>query len=180
MLLDIEATEVVVRSMAPGTMKSVFSRARVIPGKPGAILRKRLRVRRETLRKTRKKLRGLVLHPRYGDEIVPSGVQVAAEEVRGSFWRYSHETIFPETAIAADVSRQDFATFPRGYYVDILKECRECKRGFFSLRGSSGIGMRRCGFMWRRIVCFVRSAGGVSGRFGRRLSGIRGMWGGGG
>ena len=72
----------------------------------------------------------LVPHPRYGTEIQHSGTEVAPNVVRQSFWRYRSETIFPETAIAADVSKQNFSMYPRTYYVDILMNCDECKRDF--------------------------------------------------
>ncbi len=79
---------------------------------------------------TRRKLQDIVPHPRYGDSIVPSGCRVSAEEVRASFWSYSTDTIFPESAIRADTTRQNFTVFPRGYYVDTLKQCRTCGRSF--------------------------------------------------
>lgn len=72
----------------------------------------------------------LVPHPRYGDQVIPSHENVDADELRASFWRYGHETIFPESAIRGDVSKQKYATFPRPYYVDVLKTCRTCERAF--------------------------------------------------
>jgi hypothetical protein len=75
------------------------------------------------------KLPNLVPHPRYGATIIPSGLKVAPAVIR-KFWGYRRETIFPETAILADLSRQDYSVLPRRYYVDILKECRDCKRRF--------------------------------------------------
>ena len=71
----------------------------------------------------------VVPHPRYGDCIVPSGFVVATSEIL-SFWGYQGQTIFPESAIPADVSRQSFTVLPRRYYVDILKQCVMCKRQF--------------------------------------------------
>jgi hypothetical protein len=47
-----------------------------------------------------------------------------------SFWGYEGQTIFPESAIPANVSRQNYTVLPRRYYVDILKQCRECRRPF--------------------------------------------------
>jgi hypothetical protein len=71
----------------------------------------------------------VVPHPRYGDCIVPSGVIVPTWEIL-SFWGYKRETIFPESAIPADVTRQSFTVLPRRFYVDVLKQCRTCKRPF--------------------------------------------------
>lgn len=72
----------------------------------------------------------VVPHPRYGTTIVPSGCGATEAEVRGSFYAYRTQTIFPETAIPADLPRQNYTTFPRGYYVDILDTCRGCRRPF--------------------------------------------------
>lgn len=72
----------------------------------------------------------MVRHPRYGCVPIPSGTTLSPEEVRGSFYQYEMVTIFPETAIAADIARQNFTTFPRGCYVDMLKVCRDCQRAF--------------------------------------------------
>ena len=74
-------------------------------------------------------LRNIVPHPRYGDCVVPSGVTVPISEIL-SFWGYKGETIFPESVIPADVTRQNFTVLPRSYYVDILKQCRTCNRPF--------------------------------------------------
>jgi hypothetical protein len=78
----------------------------------------------------RHKLRDLVPHPRYGDQLIPSGYKFTAEQVRNSFWGYHRANIFPETAIPADTSRQNFSTYPRAIYVDILRECRTCGKPF--------------------------------------------------
>ena len=78
----------------------------------------------------RAKLQGLVPHPRYGATVIPSGQGIGGDAVRESFWRYANETIFPESAIRADVSRQNRSVFPRGCYVDTLKRCRKCERPF--------------------------------------------------
>jgi hypothetical protein len=75
-------------------------------------------------------IKGIVPHPRYGDAVIPSGTTVSEADVRGSFWRYRSETIFPESAIEADINRQNYSLFPRRYYVDILKNCRSCNRPF--------------------------------------------------
>ena len=81
-----------------------------------------------------KKKRGtridLVKHPRFGTAIRPSGIEVDADTVRKSFWRYEGETIFPETAIPANLQKQNDPTVPCGWYVDVLKRCRDCRRQF--------------------------------------------------
>lgn len=75
-------------------------------------------------------IEGVVPHPRYGSTVVSSGCNVAPEEIRASFYHYSGETIFPESALEADTTRQNFTVVPRRYYVDILKHCRTCRRPF--------------------------------------------------
>lgn len=72
----------------------------------------------------------LVPHPRYGEKSVPSGCTASEAEVRGSYFAYKDAEIFPSSAIAADIRRQNFSTFPRGYYVDVRKTCRKCERPF--------------------------------------------------
>lgn len=72
----------------------------------------------------------VVPHPRYGNTVVASGCTASADEVRNSFYGYRSETIFPESAIRAEITRQNFTVLPRGYYVDILKRCRTCHRPF--------------------------------------------------
>ncbi|MFN0052644.1 MAG: zinc-ribbon domain containing protein [Planctomycetales bacterium] len=74
--------------------------------------------------------KGLVKHPRFGTSIRPSGFKADVDTVRESFWRYGQETIFPETAIPADLQKQTPATVPCDWYVDILKTCRGCRRQF--------------------------------------------------
>lgn len=78
----------------------------------------------------RHKLQQLVPHPRYGDKVIVSGSTADADEIRQSFWRYPHETIFPQSAIKADVKLQHYGAHRRGYYVDILKHCRSCSRPY--------------------------------------------------
>ena len=75
-------------------------------------------------------LNDLVPHPRYGIAPRPSGMDINPDDVRASYWRFQTETIFPETAIPADETKQNFTVVPRRYYVDVLKYCRDCKRRF--------------------------------------------------
>ncbi len=72
----------------------------------------------------------LVPHPRFRGELPRPQLKFTEQEVRGSYWRYGGAHIFPETAIRADVSAQFYTIYPRGYYVDMLKTCRDCSRAF--------------------------------------------------
>lgn len=73
----------------------------------------------------------LVPHPRFKGKQERSNSSVTEQEIRESYWGYGGGVrIFPETALKADVSVQRYAVFPRPYYVDILKDCRDCGRPF--------------------------------------------------
>lgn len=72
----------------------------------------------------------IVAHWRYGNTPRPSGIQVPEEEIRSGFWRNHRERIFPESVLIADPSKQNYAIYPRRYYVDILRQCRNCNRPF--------------------------------------------------
>ena len=76
--------------------------------------------------------RTFVDHPRFGDKPIVSGANFSREEIIQSFWQYSRagETIFSETAILADTTKQNYHCFPRKIYVDLGKKCRECGKWF--------------------------------------------------
>lgn len=75
---------------------------------------------------------GTTSRPRLGDRIAPARLKLTREEIAQSYWGYRGPgvTIFPESAIAADLSRQNFSVVPRTYYVDLLRTCRGCGRPF--------------------------------------------------
>ncbi|MEM7060049.1 MAG: zinc-ribbon domain containing protein [Pseudomonadota bacterium] len=54
--------------------------------------------------------------------------------MRTSYWRYKRVSpyimYFPETAIRANISRQNTGWGWRPYYVDIARPCRICRRWF--------------------------------------------------
>lgn len=72
----------------------------------------------------------VVPHPRYGSLPIVSGAAILEAEIRLGFWGLSDAVIFPETVLVADTSKQNYAIYPRRYYVDILRDCRECGRPF--------------------------------------------------
>src|SRR5262245_22376954 len=72
----------------------------------------------------------LVAHPRFGRKVRPSGHRVDPDKLRASFWQYQNEVLFPESAIPADTTRQNHGVCNRPWYVDILKACVKCGRGF--------------------------------------------------
>lgn len=71
-----------------------------------------------------------VPHPRYGSESIPSGLSIPAGQIAWGHWRYERDSIFPESVLRADTSKQNYSIYPREYYVDIRKQCRECERRF--------------------------------------------------
>jgi Probable zinc-ribbon domain len=74
--------------------------------------------------------REMVWHPRYGDTTIPSDSGLSEKEVRASFYGYLRATLFPASAIPANIERQNYSTMPRGCYVDLLKTCVDCDRDF--------------------------------------------------
>ncbi len=83
-----------------------------------------------SMKASNNKLKNLVPHPKYGAAVIASGYGFDPNEVRDGFWMYRSRIVFPESAIPADIDKQNFAIFPRKYYVDMLKQCRECQRSF--------------------------------------------------
>jgi Probable zinc-ribbon domain len=81
-------------------------------------------------RKTSTVAEEFVPHPRYGALPKPSGLRVSEEELRDGFWRLGREKLYPDSALLADTSKQNFAVFPRKYYVDVRRVCRTCHRPF--------------------------------------------------
>jgi hypothetical protein len=71
-----------------------------------------------------------VTHPRYGALPHTSGIAVSEEEIREGFWSLRRETMFPESVLVARTEEQNYAVFPRRYYVDVLRSCRSCCRKF--------------------------------------------------
>lgn len=79
---------------------------------------------------TNKPNRNYVPHPRYGSHVMDSGGQLAEAEIRSGFWAYRYANLFPQSALLADTSKQHYCLYPRKYYVDIAKVCRDCQRPF--------------------------------------------------
>ena len=72
----------------------------------------------------------VVEHPRYGIHPRPSGCDEAVALERKDWGEYFASHVFPETAILADPTKQNYTVFPREYYVDKKKTCRGCGRKF--------------------------------------------------
>ena len=71
-----------------------------------------------------------VMHPRYGDRPIVSEFNIKEYDIEVAHWRLSSVNFFPETAIPANIEKQNYAIFPRRIYVDIEEQCEVCKRPF--------------------------------------------------
>ena len=72
----------------------------------------------------------IVAHPRFGSQPMVSGQQVDLETIKRGHWQYADASLFPQSVLAADVSRQNFALYPRVFYVDMLVHCPVCRKKF--------------------------------------------------
>jgi hypothetical protein len=70
-----------------------------------------------------------VEHPRFGRSPIPSAENIPLAEIH-EYWGYRGEHIYPQTAIRADITKQNCCAFPRRVYVDIRQTCRTCGRRF--------------------------------------------------
>lgn len=71
----------------------------------------------------------VVLHPRFGDKVIATRCKASPEEVRASYRWIKALEVYPESALRADLSRQNYAwTNPRKFYADILLRCTSCRR----------------------------------------------------
>ena len=73
---------------------------------------------------------GIVVHPVYGAGPAVSGLQVPAEAIRRGARLYGDEEFFPRSVLLADTRRQNFALYPKKYYVDVLNKCLSCGARF--------------------------------------------------
>ena len=92
------------------------------------------RRQRRSYRRLKTRL-NFVDHPRYGNLPIRSREGYTEDEVRRAFWGYSsfawdRKIIFAETAIQADVTKQNYGCIPRLLYVDIARRCRKCQCWF--------------------------------------------------
>ena len=72
----------------------------------------------------------IVPHPRHGAAPIASGFVVPEAEIRAGFWSYGDETMFPQSVLPGDPTRQNYTDHPRRYYVDMLRTCQDCQRPF--------------------------------------------------
>ncbi len=79
----------------------------------------------------RRRIPKVVFHPRYGDEVVSTSCKATPAEIRASYKHVYALEIFPESAIRADLRKQNHEfTGTQQFYVDILLRCPKCRRKF--------------------------------------------------
>ena len=64
------------------------------------------------------KKRAYVNHPLYGDQPATSGYDYPLDKVVSGYWGYKAHNIFPKSAIPANEEKQNYAMYPRRFYVD--------------------------------------------------------------
>jgi len=77
-----------------------------------------------------KTARSYVEHPRYGDKPLWSRFVFSKEEIEKAHFCYRQCTYFAESAIPADIEKQNYSLYPRTIYVDLEKQCVQCQRWF--------------------------------------------------
>ena len=79
----------------------------------------------------RKHIEAFAPHPRYGTKPLPSGLSVPEDIIRQGCRLSRNRQIFPESVLVADPEKQICGCcFPFRYYVDVVKDCRNCRRPF--------------------------------------------------
>lgn len=74
--------------------------------------------------------KNLVPHPRFGTKVHRAGDGIYERQIRRSFRSLEDCVIYPPSAIRADVAKQRSGFGARRFYVDILQDCRTCRRPF--------------------------------------------------
>lgn len=69
-------------------------------------------------------------HPRFGEVPSPSKHNYSVEYIEQSHWHYSGLHYFKDTAIPANIEKQNYSVCPRSLYVDIAEQCAACSRRF--------------------------------------------------
>jgi hypothetical protein len=98
---------------------------------------KRQRPRRSASRPRGDEFDDYVVHPRYGQRPRITGLQPEksattkpGEPYVKLHWHSPEPVRIPNTAIAADISRQHFTTMPVTHYFDVKRVCQGCRQPF--------------------------------------------------
>jgi hypothetical protein len=83
----------------------------------------------EAARKDLPHTEDLVPHPRYGKAPALHGVEFSQAASFG-IYQFRPAWTFPATRIRADESKQNYSDFPKSEYLDVLCQCRDCRRWF--------------------------------------------------
>lgn len=92
--------------------------------------------------------REFVPHPRYGRRPRITGLNPETDYGGDVFlhWHSPRACRIPNTAIAADLSRQSPATVPVTHYYDVRRQCRECGRPFIFFAAEQKYWYEELGF----------------------------------
>lgn len=93
--------------------------------------------------------REFVAHPRYGQGPRVTGLNPQSDYATGRVflhWHSAEGVRIPNTAIAADVSRQAPATIPVTHYYDAKRQCADCRKPFIFFAAEQKFWYEELGF----------------------------------
>lgn len=93
--------------------------------------------------------RDFVAHPRYGQGPRITGLNPESDYASGRAFLHWHSPAgvrIPNTAIAADLSRQALATIPVTHYFDSKRQCADCRRPFIFFAAEQKFWYEELGF----------------------------------
>lgn len=85
-------------------------------------------------------------HPSYGDQPMDSGVTISRADIESAHWSYKQEIYFPQSAIWANIEKQNYGYHPRRVYVDIAKRCQSCDSLFIFYAKEQQFWYEKLGF----------------------------------
>jgi hypothetical protein len=111
--------------------------------------------------------RKFVVHPRYGQGPRITGLNPANDLATGRVflhWHSAEGVRIPNTAIAADLSRQMPATIPVTHYFDARRQCADCRKPFIFFAEEQKYWYEELGFPLesdcvRCVVCRKKQQG---------------------
>jgi hypothetical protein len=111
--------------------------------------------------------RKFVVHPRYGQGPRITGLNPENDLATGRVflhWHSAEGVRIPNTAIAADLSRQMPATIPVTHYFDARRQCADCRKPFIFFAEEQKYWYEELGFPLesdcvRCVVCRKRQQG---------------------
>jgi hypothetical protein len=78
----------------------------------------------------RKHIKSFVNHPKYGNTPIITNYKLSEKESQYLDLKFGKDNYFSNTAILANVSKQNFGFYGLELYVDTKVRCRDCERPF--------------------------------------------------